>query len=48
MSEIVGWLLLIAVVLGAGALAVSQAEGVIDNLRGNITDYQEGDAGATD
>lgn len=42
MSEIIGWLLIIAVVLGVGALAVSQAEGIIDDLRGNITDYEEG------
>jgi hypothetical protein len=46
MSELIGWLLLIAVVLGAGALAVSQAEGVIDDLRGNITDYEDGDTGS--
>jgi hypothetical protein len=41
MSEIIGWLLLIAVVLGVGALAVSQAGDIIDDLRGNITDYQD-------
>jgi hypothetical protein len=42
MSEIIGWLLLIAVVLGVGAVAVSQAEGVIEDLRANITDYSDG------
>ena len=42
MDNIMGWLLLVAVTLGVGAVAVSNAEGVVETLSGAITSYSSG------
>ncbi len=39
MDNLLGWLLLVAVTLGVGAVAVNNAEGVVQTLSGTITNF---------
>ncbi len=41
MDNLLGWLLLVAVTLGVGAVAVNNAEGIVETLSGSITSFTQ-------